>query len=215
MSLYIYACSAESSTVNGLENEQGKGRTEALYYNLPPARMYQVLTGVDPSSSLDEVASMNSGSSHHRERRPFLQSSILSMPVDFLLMLCLHLLPSKGQGPIFQTTAHQGGFPTGHETTIALQSIHRFTSNQKRPKGNGAMTRPQKSAKSTSNRYVKQLVLGLSSRVSTLSIIGHASGRHHRSCKIDKTFVPPRIHAYQVSLSTCDGPPLCSSWRPG
>lgn len=144
-----------------------------------------------------------------------LQSSLLSMPVDFLLMLYLLLLPSKGQGPIYQTTAHQGGVFTGHETTIALQSIHRFTSNQKGPKGNGAMTRPQKSAKSTSNRYVKQLVLGLSSRVSTLSIIGHASRRHHRSCKIDKTFVPPRIHAYQVSLSTCDGPPLCSSWRPG
>lgn len=104
------------------------------------------------------------------------------MPVDFLLMLCL-LLPSKGQGPIYQTTAHQGGVFTGHETTIALQSIHGFTSNQKGPKGNGAMTSPQKSAKSTSNRYVKQLVLGLSSRVSTLSIIGHASRRHHRSAK--------------------------------
>lgn len=183
MSLYIYACSAESSTVNGLENEQGKGRTEALYHRLPPACTYQVLTGVDPSSSLDGVASTNSGASHHQERRTFLQSSLLSMPVDFLLMLCLHLLPSKGQGPIYQTTAHQGGFPTGHETTIALQSIQRFTSNQKGPKGSGGMTRPQKSVESTSNRYVKQLVLGLSSRVSTLSIIGHASRRHHRSAK--------------------------------
>lgn len=71
MSLYIYACSAESSTVNGLENEQGKGRTEALYHKLPPACTYQVLTGVDPSSSLDGVALTNSGASHHRERRPF------------------------------------------------------------------------------------------------------------------------------------------------